>query len=98
MSLKITWFRRLIKQNNSPLYNHFEATVLPIDKIINLGYQYIELKLPKIKNKFWRDALSSWTFMCKKINPNNYLELCQLPIWYNPLISKKPLFLPELNH
>ena len=95
-ALKITWFRRLIKQKNSPLYNLFESTIIPIDKLTIFGYQYIDLKLPKIKNKFWHDALLSWTYMCKQIEPKNYLELCQLPIWYNPSISKHPLFLPEL--
>ena len=34
--------------------------------------------------------------MTKKIKPNNYLELCQLNIWYNPLISLYPFFFPEL--
>ena len=34
--------------------------------------------------------------MTKKIKPKNYLELCQLNIWCNFLISLYPLFLPEL--
>ena len=98
MALKMTWFRRLAKQTSSPLYHLFESTILPMDKLLSFGYQYMEIKIPKIQNKFWRDALLSWTNMCKRIEPKNFLELCQLPIWYNPLISKHPLFLPELNN
>ena len=89
MALKITWFRRLTKQNNSRLYNLFESTILPIDKLINFEYHYIE-----IKHIFWRDVLLS----CKRIEPKNCLELCQLPIWYNPLISKQTLFFLELEN
>ena len=97
MSLKITWLRRLIKSDNTPLHNLFETTITPIDKLVTFGYQYLEIQLPKIQNKFWHDTLLSWTYMCKRIKPKNFLELCQLPIWYNPLISKYPLFLPDLN-
>ena len=84
---KITWIRKLIKSNDSPVQKLFETTIAPINKLTNFGCQYLETQIHKIQNKFWHDTLSSWIYMTKKIKPNNYLELCQLNIWYNPLIS-----------
>ena len=96
MALKITWIRRLISPQHSPTKTLFQSTIIPIEKFFNTGYQYIESKLKNIRNKFWYDTLSSWVYMCKKIQPQNYTELYKLPIWYNPELSKYPLFFPEL--
>ena len=95
-SLKITWLRRLIKSENTPINKIFNTTIFPITNVINLGYQYIEIQIPNIRNKFWYDTLTSWINMCKIVKPNNYFELYTLPLWYNPLISKYPLFFPKL--
>ena len=72
MSLKITWLRRLIKSDNTPLHNLFETTIIPIDKLLTFGYQYLEIQLPKIQNKFGHDTFLSWTYMCKRNKPKNF--------------------------
>ena len=95
-ALKITWIRRLVKSQNSPIKTLFESTITSIEKLFNFGYQFIETKIKKIRNQFWQDTLSSWVYMCKNIQPKNYTDLYTLPIWYNPLLSDYPLFLPEL--
>ena len=98
MALKITWIRRLVKPQNSPIKILFESTITPIEKLFTKGYQHIESKIGNISNKFWQDTLSSWVYMCKRIQPKNYIELYTLPIWHNPLLSNFPLFFPELNN
>ena len=95
-ALKITWIRRLVKSQNSPIKTLFESTIIPVDKLFKNGYQYIENKIPNIQNRFWQDTLSSWVHMCKKIQPRNYTELYRLQLWHNPLLSSSPLFFPEL--
>ena len=95
-SIKITWLRRLIKSENSPIIKNFNTTIFPLTNLINLGYQYIEMQIPNIRNKFWSDTLTSWINMCKMVKPYNYFELYTLRLWYNPLISQYPLFLPQL--
>ena len=91
-ALKITWIRRLIKSQNSPIKTLFESTILPVEKLFNTGYQYIETRIKNIPNQFWQDTLSSWVYMCKQIQPKNYTELYKLPLWHNPLLSSYPLF------
>ena len=93
-SLMITWLRRLIKSENTPINKFFNTTIFPLTNVINLGYQYIEMQIPNIRNKFCYDTLISWINMFKIVKPNNYFELYTLPLWYNPLISKFPAFLP----
>ena len=95
-ALKITWIRRLVKYQHSPIKTLFESTITTVDNFFNLGYEYMEKKIKNIRNKFWQDTLSSWVYMCKTIQPKNYTELYTLPIWHNPLLSKYPLFLPDL--
>ena len=67
-----------------------------INKLHNLGSQYIQSKLNNIKNKFWYDTLSSWVKLCSQLKPRNYEELCSNHIWYNPLVSDDHLFIPYL--
>ena len=95
-SLKITWLRRLFKAENTPIKIIFEEIITPVTNLSNFGYQYIETIIPNITNKFWQDTLLSWVKMCKKVKPKDYSELCTLPLWYNPLISKYPLFFEKL--
>ena len=54
------------------------------------------MQIPNIRNKFWSDTLKSWINMCKIVKVSNYFELYTLPLWYNTLISKYPLSLPQL--
>ena len=95
-ALKITWIRRLFSSTMTPTKTLFESLISPINKIHTLGSQYIQSKLNNIKNKFWYDTLSSWVKLCSQLKPRNYQELCSNPIWYNPLVSDDPLFLPYL--
>ena len=63
---------------------------MPVYKIFQLGSQYTQLQMLKIKN------IKCWVQMCRKFKPNNNNELYTLPLWYNPQISETPLIIPDL--
>ena len=82
-SLKSTWLRKSIIDNNSQwsLLLHYNVD---IQNILNVGTAYISEKiLPKIKNKFWMDVFLSHIQTYRKIIPKETEQFLACPIFYN---------------
>ena len=46
-------------------------------------------------NPFWQDLFDGWITMSAKLMIFNNIDLLTIPLWYNPLISDQPLYLPD---
>ena len=49
--------------------------------------------LKKMSNAFWAEVIENWQVLCRKQQPKNNLDVMNTTIWYNPDISKEPLYL-----
>ena len=43
-------------------------------------------------NPFWQDVFKEWIAMSANLRIYNNIDLLTIPLWYNPLISDKPLY------
>lgn len=89
MAEKLVWMKNIIQQS-SKLNLILD---LDIKKIVLCGDKYIQDKIKKVKNMFWRDVLKAWLFFCAKarnINPCTSME----PLFFNNniLVHKKTIF------
>ena len=80
-SMKITWLRRIIV-TDSPWQSVIKNTI-NFNEIFSFGTNYIDLLLPKIKNKFWTDVLKAYSelIMANKIDKEDQILSC--PIFNN---------------
>ena len=79
-SLKITWLRRIIKENEGwSIFPNF----LNIHKIFLFGDSYFDTIIKRCKNIFWTDVV----YACKSLYDNmwtpNISRNIDMPIWYN---------------
>ena len=94
-SLKITWIRRLFMSGNSPWLNVLQAeTSICINKISNFGHQYFSI-LQRTLNPFWQDVFEGWKTMLATSQIRSTEDILKAPLWYNPLISEEPFYLPD---
>ena len=94
-SLKATWYRRLIKDRNTPWLQLFQDTISSdLKRLFSLGPKYLELIIKKITNKFWVDVFNSWISICENQNEQFYFDLLASPLWFNERISKEIMFMP----
>ena len=80
-SMKITWLRRIIV-TDSPWQSVIRNTI-NFNEIFSFGTNYIDLLLPKIKNKFWTDVLKAYSELitANKIEKEDQILSC--PIFNN---------------
>ena len=94
-SLKITWIRRLFRYNNAPWIKLLQAeTSICLTKISHFGSQYLS-EMIRTVNPFWQDVFVGWIAMSANLRIDNNIDLLTVPLWYNPLISAQPLYLPD---
>ena len=75
--LKLTWVRRLLK-NNTKLKKLIESTEnIDIEKLVFLGPPN------KCKNPFWKEIFEAWTEMLNKLKPKNEEEFLTDSLWNN---------------
>ena len=85
-AIKTSWVRRLTLRNLKCL--HIIKMTLPNIEMLSLyGADYVERKLRKVGNIFWRDTLSAYLKYRKCIYPKNWQEFLCEPIWYNPKLK-----------
>jgi len=99
-SLKITWLRRLIQNENSPWYVLFEKAICPVSQFVKFGSLWSKVLKENVTNPFWKEILEHWyefttntnyDYGCSKSN-KSWLSM---PIWYNDKLSKEILYLPK---
>jgi hypothetical protein len=81
-SLKISWIRRILLNNDK--WISLVCSIL--EKLIICGLGYIEIKFSEIKNGFWKGTLTAYYMFCKLLEANEN-ELFSYLIFYNPLIT-----------
>ena len=81
-SLKLSWVRRLLRDNNSTwkllIQNKFNLT-----KLITCGENYSERTVSSISNPFWKDVLISYSKLLKLYVPKNEFDFLSSPLIYN---------------
>ena len=94
MSLKIRWIDKLLKYDSVDFILLFEKTISPIGKLFNLGTDWTKLLAQKLTNTFWKEVLLSWIKLTALDTVDGNIDILSASIWYNPLISSIPMFLP----
>ena len=81
-SLKITWLRRQILQQNCT-WNILSN--IDLDDVYTRGNNYASIKSEKVNNPFWKDLLNSWKIFCKsvKVHVHALEDILYSPLWYN---------------
>ena len=83
-SLKTTWFRRLLRQTDTPWVKLFQVTFeKKLDKFVKLGPQYILKVNNTISNQFWNDVFKAAYGVLEHQVPLNSKEILTTPLWYN---------------
>ena len=59
------------------------------NKLLFLAPQWSYKQVDKIKNSFWKDVVLAWANLLEITIEADRLNT---PLWYNPKISKNPLF------
>ena len=85
-SLKLTWIKRYIDENNSGLWKYFLAKIMN-----NFGNIFLlscnmdpnDEKISRVKNKFYKDILQTWFELNKIYNNEERIEPSQEFIWNN---------------
>ena len=91
-SLKVTWMRRLLSNQETPWKNLFEASILPIRNLTIFGSNYLIKNAKNIQNHFWKNVLSDWNSLLDKIILRTNNDLLVTPLWYNPKICANMYF------
>ena len=95
-SLKCTWIRRLLKQESSPWYELCIYNIQSYDKCFNMNSLWHKKVATETTNMFWKDTLMAWSRVLEKLTKNeNQQYVPNSSLWYNPLLSKNPIFYPE---
>ena len=85
-SLKLTWIRRLQKDDKGYL-NIFNESYPNIKQLHLYGSDYISQQLKYIDNPFWKDVFESYKYYLANLIPKSKPEFQMLPIWLNPNIK-----------
>ena len=95
-SLKITWFRKLLRQTDTPWNKLFQVTFeKQLEKFIKLGPEYI-LKVNKtISNPFWNNVLEAAYGVLEQQTFLNSEQILTTPLWYNSKLLSDQLFIPD---
>ena len=48
--------------------------------------------IKKMSNPFWVEVIENWQILCRKQQPISNSDLMNTSIWYNPKISREPLY------
>ena len=83
-SLKTTWFRKLLRQTDTPWNKLLKVTFeKQLEKFIKLGPEYI-LKINKtISNHFWNNVLEAAYGVLKQQTFLNSEQILTTPVLYN---------------
>ena len=94
-ALKITWIRRLIKDETKPWATFFESTVSNTITLLEQGSIYTQQVIEGTTNPFWKSVLLAWHEYITKIIPRSDIDKQNSPLWNNPQIG---LNVPFLNN
>ena len=96
-ALKITWLRRLQKHQQACWSRLVPFNETELDKIFLFGSQWSSHIANQINNRFWQDVLNAWCELIDNcLSSDKFCKGICGPLWYNPVISDDPLFIPQL--
>jgi len=80
-TMKMTWLRKIVSSNGKCfqlVYSMFD-----VEKMFNLGKNYIEKIMKSLKNCFWRDVLTCYIEYINKQNVSKCEDILDMPLFYN---------------
>ena len=83
-SIKSTWVRRLLQQDNQGWKQLFDKTICKVSLISKLGSSWLEELSYKTTNPFWRNVFNSYIKVTSLIRINSNQNILDSPLWYNP--------------
>ena len=93
LSQKLAWIKRLFLFKDAP-WVHLFSKIADHERLYLLGPMWSESLAQQISNPFWKEVISAWSKFTYKLSLEN-CEKLTCPLWYNPQISRQPLFLPH---
>ena len=94
--LKVSWVKRMFQKYNSQWFKLFKTYFSKAEHILNFGDGWCKTILRNVKNPFWMNVLENWINLCEIQRTNlDADEIRRCCIWFNPEISRVPLFLPD---
>lgn len=89
MSLKLVWMKDIVLQSRKLLTLDLDGR-----KIALCGREYIQDRIEKVTNMFWKDVLEAWLYFSKKSSEQKTLPASMEPLFFNQniLIENETIF------
>ncbi|XP_053387493.1 uncharacterized protein LOC128551109 [Mercenaria mercenaria] len=84
-SLKLTWLRRLLKENSK--WKLLVDNMFNFNKLLIFGQSYCEATIDTLSNNFWRDVLRSYSKLLQAYVPQGDFDFLSSPLLYNKNIK-----------
>ena len=84
-SLKLTWLRRLLKDNST--WKPLVDSKFNFNKLIIFGQSYCDAIICTLSNKFWRDVLMSYSKLQQAYVPEGNFDFLSSPLLHNNNIT-----------
>ena len=90
-SLKVSWVRRIFCGPECQWLTLFNEMYTYTGKL-HFESMWGNVLIKKISNPFWVEVIENWQILCRKQQPISNSDLMNTSIWYNPKISREPLY------
>ena len=95
-ALKVTWIQRCLKQPETQWHKLFQSICdNKYDRLFTFGNEWCFHLAQALSNKFWKNVLLDWHYLCKRQIPTNNSKIMESTIWYNSKICNKETFFSD---
>ena len=91
-SLKVSWVRRMFCQTECQWLILFKE-MYGITGKLYFESMWCDVLVKKMTNSFWVDVIKNWQIILRKQKPKSNCDIMNCSLWYNPKISKEPLYI-----
>ena len=95
LSIKTSWFRRLIKSSEQDWITIFEKTICDKKNLTVYGMDYLLHLKQTCTNPFWQDVFKAFYLVNKSSNPTCFQDLLDTPLWFNTNVFSTRLHYPN---
>ena len=90
-SLNVSWVRRIFCGSECQWLTLFNEMYTYTGKL-HFGSMWGNGLMKRMSNAFWVKVIENWQILCRKQQPISNSDLMNTSIWYNPKISREPLY------